>query len=331
VIAYFRERSTFQVPVLVLLTLALKAGFGSAAVSSPGYEAIGGLLTRFILANWVPVLRPGFLQVLCTLLLFGSALYANYITGNRRMFTQRNMLVALSMLLFTSLFPASNMHLPALIMLPVFITIFAQITLLYQTQNPRSKIINVGLLAGLAYVLYHPFIFVLPACFIGLSYMRPFKPSEWLLLLVGMLAPLYFVMAFQFLTNHWQPQQHLPAFFGSAVHWKAGPYWWTAIAFTVFWLAIAVGKWQGQTRRMVIQGRKNWYTLLIMGLFCLPGLFLPAGHHHGMLVLLSFPLGTLLANAFGGEAKGIGPLLLFWVLAIVIAVVSWGWKNGAML
>ena len=329
-IAYFKDRSTFQVPVLVVLTIALKAGFASASVPTLGYHNIGGLLTRFLMANWLPTLNPGLLQILCTLLLFGSALYANYIAGSRRMFTQRNMLVALSILLLTSLFPASNMHLAALIILPVFITIFAQITLLYQTQQSRSRIINVGLLAGLAYLLYHPFIFVLPACFIGLAYMRPFKASEWLLLLVGILAPLYFILAFEFLSNQWMPHQHLPIFSIPTIHFNAGPYWWTAIAFAFFWLAIAVGKWQGQTRRMVIQGRKNWYTLLIMGLLCIPGLFLPSGHHYGMIVLLSFPLGTLLANAFGGETKGLGPVVLFWCLVIVIAVVSWGWKSGAM-
>jgi hypothetical protein len=60
-----------------------------------------------------------------------------------------------------------------------------------------------------------------------------------------------------------------------------------------------------------------------------PGLFMPNENALGMLTLLSFPAGSLAANAFSGDAKNIGQLLFFWFLIIMIAAVGWGWRNGS--
>jgi hypothetical protein len=183
-------------------------------------------------------------------------------------------------------------------------------------------------LAGIGYLLYHPFLFVLPACFVGLSFMRPFKLAEWLLLLLGMLTPMYFLLAIEFLSNHWQPQNHVPHFLLTAQNGTHSTYWWLALGTAIIWILAAFVSWQTQTRRMVIQSRKNWYSLLFMGLFMIPGLFIPQGNVFDMLTLISFPAGSLAANAFSGEGKSIGQLLFFWFLVIMTAVAGWGWRSG---
>lgn len=295
-----------------------------------GYPDPGGLLVPFINKKMVPVLHSRFLPVFSLILLLGSAIYANLIVNNRRMFGQRHSLLALSILLFTGLFPGTNLQLPALLLMPVQIAIFSQLTQLYQTQNPRSVIFNVGMLAGAGYLLYHPFVFLLPGCFVGLAYMRPFRLAEWLLLLISMFTPLYFILSGEYLFDNWYPQRHLIHFPVQSLTFKLGAYWWTAIGVILIWLMAAFSAWQLLLRRMVIQGRKNWYSLLMMALFAIPGIVIPFGNHNSMLSLLAFPLSGLLSNAFATDKKSIGQLLLFWLIVLAIAVVTWGWQTGNM-
>lgn len=329
-IGYFKERSSFQVPALMFLALLLKFGYLSYQIPEKGYYDAGGMLTTWLNSLFAPGSKNNLVNIICLLVLIASAIFANLVTVNRRMFNQRHLLVALSILLFTSLFPGTNVLQPALFILPLLIGVFAYITRLYQSEHPRTTIINAGILSGIAYLLYHPFLFVLPACFIGLAFMRPFRLAEWLLLLLGMVTPAYFLLAIEFLSNHWHPYSHLPKFIFSSTGFKLSAYWWVAVSTALVWLFAGFVAWQVQTRRMVIQGRKNWYALLFLGLFMIPGIFVPSGNAFGMLTLLSFPVGSLSANAFSGETKNVGQMLFFWLIIIMVAIVGWGWRSGAL-
>lgn len=328
-IGYFKERSSLQVPALLLLAILLKVGYFSAPAQTPAFVADGGLLSQWLNAHSA-ALNNGFIRVVGIIALMASVIYAGFVTGNRRMFNQRHVLVPTAMLLFSSLFPVSNLALPALLVLPMLIGVFASLTRLYQSEHPRTNIMNAGLLAGMAYLLYHPFVWWLPGCFIVLAFMRPFRLAEWVLLLAAMLTPAYFVLAIEFLTDNWHPQQHLPSIGKAVLANNISWYWWLAVGMATLWFLVSFAAWQQQTRRMVIQGRKNWYSLLMMGLLAMPGLFFPHQHMAGMLALLAFPAGCLMANAFASEGKGIGQLLFFWLLIIVVAIVGWGWKSGVM-
>ena len=305
----------------------LKAGF----VGQPlpvGAANPGGLLSLWLQQQLFVALHPGFVQFLSIVVLTGSALVADGVVNSRRMFNRRHLLVSVSVVLFTSLFPPVQLFNPGTLMLPLSILLFSQITALYTTTRARTTIVNIGMLAGLGYLLYHPFLFVLPICFIGLSTMRPFKLSEWLLMLLGLLAPAYFILSIQYLSNNWQPMQHLPNFSFTLTRQVWSWYAITATAVASIWLLAGLSSWQQQTRRMLIQGRKNWTILLTMGFLCLPGLFFPTGNTASMLTLLAFPAGSIMANAFVADKKAIGQLLWFWMLIATAALVTWAFKQG---
>jgi hypothetical protein len=330
VVGYFKDRNALQFPALILVAILLKLVYVGEVLPAGGYPDPGGLLVPFINQKMVPVFHARFLPVFSLILLLGSAIYANVVVNNRRMFSQRHALLALCFLLFTGLFPGTNLQLPALLLVPVQIGIFSQLTQLYQSSSPRSIIFNVGMLAGTGYLLYHPFVFLLPGCFIGLAYMRPFRLAEWLLLLISMFTPLYFILSGEYIFDNWYPERHLIRFPVKAISLNLGAFWWTSIAVIALWLAAAFSAWQVMLRRMVIQGRKNWYSLLMMAVFALPGIVIPFGNQNSMLALLAFPLSGLLSNAFATDKRSIGQLLLFWLVVLAIALVTWGWLNGKM-
>jgi hypothetical protein len=232
------------------------------------------------------------------------------------------------MLLFTGLFPSSNQLSATILLLPLVILLFRLVTNLYNQSKARPVIINIGMIAGLGYLLYHPFIWLLPCCFIGLAGMRPFKITEWLLLLLGFLTPAYFLFSYEFFTDKWHPYRHLISWDYYRHFPKMTLYWWIGASLVFIWLMVAVPVWQRHIRRMLIQSRKNWYQLIFIGIFILPMAFFPTGNTSEALTLLAFPAASIASNAFIGE-KNLVSVLLFWLLIIAIVYSEWAYVHAA--
>ncbi len=286
----------------------------------------GGLLAPWLANSILPRLNPAFAATTALLITFLSTLFANYLLVSCRMVGRSNLLVALSMILFTSLFPSSNQLSATTLLLPLLILLFRQITRLYNSSKARPIIINIGMLTGAGYLLYHAFIWLLPCCFLGLAGMRAFRVTEWLLLLLGFITPAYFLFSYEFITDQWAPKHHL-------VNWHLynhfpviNPYWWAAFAVAAIWIFAAVPIWQQQMRRMLIQSRKNWYQLIFMGIFIIPMAILPTGNASEALTLLAFPAASFASNAFTGE-KTMPSILLFWLLIIAIVAATWAYSH----
>lgn len=288
----------------------------------------GGLLPLWLKQTGFVWLQPGFLAALSITILFFSALYANYLLSSLRMFSRNHLLVAVSITLFLSLFQASNQFSATTLLLPLIILLFHQITRLYNVQKPRPIIINIGIILGIGYLLYHPFLWLLPVGFIGLASMRAFRLHEWLLMLFGILTPVYFLLSYEVLTNQWAPMQHLPNWLFN-FKWPAKPpvYFWIGIGAAFLWIVAAISDWQKQTQRMLIQSRKNWYQLLFLGLFMLPMSLFPIGNFNETITLLAFPAGSLAANAFSSKDLSTGKLFLFWLILISCAVLTWTYST----
>ena len=325
-IGLFKERNSFQVPALLFFALVLKLTF----IYHPHFDTSsnpGGILTPWLNEVVIPKLQPTFSAAVSVIIIFFCAIFANFQISSNRMFSRSNMLVALSVLLFTSLFPSSNQLSATTLLLPLLLLLFQQITRLYNSSKARPVIINIGMLMGLGYLLYHPFIWLLPCCFIGLGSMRPFRLAEWLLLLLGFVTPAYFLLSYEFLNNQWHPQQHL-------VYWKLytkppkiSVNWWIGLAVAAIWLITAVNEWNRQTRRMLIQTRKNWYQLIFIGLFILPMVIFPQGNASEAFTLLAFPAGCMAANSFISQEKTIVPTIIFWTVVTAVIVLGWKYAN----
>lgn len=287
----------------------------------------GGILSVWLSHTLNGGLLPGFAAFLATAIIFFSAFYANYVLATSKMTGRGNLLVALSIILFTSLFPACNQLSAAVIILPLLIFQFQQITKLYGLEKARPVILNIGLIAGTGYLLYHPYAWYLPCCFLGLAGLRAFKITEWLLLLFGMITPMYFILSYEYISDQWQPLRHLP-------HWpllhamgSGNIFWYLAIGIATIWLFIGLAGWQNQMRRMLIQSRKNWYQLLWVGFFTMPPLFIPGGNMSETLALMAFPVGALASNAFEQKERGLLTVILFWTILIVVTAAGWAWAN----
>lgn len=316
-IDFFRRNNTFHIPVLALLAFILKISFlgFNPALENPDYKKVGGLLDPFIYEILYRKIDSLLVNTVALLILFASAVYLNQILTAKRMFQRSHMLTGLSFLLFTAIFPIGFGLNAGVALLPVTILLYGQMTSLQNAPKPLGVITNIGLICGIASILYHPFWWMLPCSLIVLAQIRAFKWNEWILLTLTFLTPFYFAIAFQFLTDHWNPGLFLPSWNPYYTLVPPDPFWITGIALAVLWVGIGFGRWQSGNGRMLIQARKNWYILLTISIFTLPTLFYPQGNTEEGLSLLAVSVTPFAAHSFGeGKKKWPANLLLFTLL-----------------
>lgn len=324
-IGFFRRSGPMGVPLLAVVAFLLLMSHMYNPHTGEVPTA-GGILDNFLYGQVHPQVSAPFQAIITFAVILLSALLANYTLVSRRMYPSYGMLPALSMVLFISLFPGAFFLHAGVVLLPVTVGLYGFMLKLYNASNARPTIINMGLLAGTATLLYHPYWWMLLACYYALGQMRAFKIKEWVLLLFSFFTPAYFVLAFDFLTNQWQPSRHWPVW--NPIKQLPALHSWAllAIGIVVAWSLLALVKWQGANRRMLIQVRKNWYVLLIMGVLLVPSMVFPRNNVSESLIQLSFPVGAVAAHAFMGEQKRWQHTLLFWLLVVAAGILTWAWQ-----
>ena len=322
----FKDRQTFQLPLLVIIVVAARLPFLYAPVPVPE-KLVGGFLEAWFYQRLLPELGDFTLQVAALAWLLLCLFLASFTALQARLYSKSNMLAAFCMFMVAVMHPLLAAPSPALMMLPLLMLFFLNGLGMYATYKPVTTVVNAGMITGIGYLLYHPFLWVAVAGFALLGQMRAFRPKEWIQYVLAFMLPIYLVLAIQFLTNGWAPEKLLPHWGKAAMPPYLNGYWWLVLGMLMFLVAIAWPNWRFNLRRMLIQSRKNWYVVLLTGLFLLPSLVWPVQHFKQTLLLLSYPLGLLYANIFGGE-KTIWKTILFWMWAGVAIAVSWAHMLG---
>ena len=287
----------------------------------PVVHASDGILFTWLLrvlhpaAASFPVLYP----LLAYGLLFVQAVVLTRFINSQRMMTRPTYLPGMAYLLISALLPEWNYFSAPLLVNSILLLILSGLFGIYNKPDARGTIFNMGVALGVAGFLYFPSIAFLLWIWLALAVMRPFRISEWLICLLGVIAPFYFYGVYVFVAGHWSRELlpvirlGLPDFNRSL--WLAGAVF---LAFAPF---LAGGYYiQQHRRRMLINVRKGWSLLLLL---LLPALLLPfinPGNTMGTWIMAIVPLAAFHASAYLYPAWRLFPLLCFWLtIAFVIA------------
>lgn len=289
---------------------------------TPLLQANEGLLWRVLLqVNPLSVSRGSFLfSLLAFFLLFGQALLINEFSRQQKMLQKPSYLVAMTYLLLTSLFPEWNRLSAPLISSTFILWIWGKMGFIYQEKKPLTTLFNMGFVTGLSTFFYLPSILFVALILLGLLITRPFKPSEWIMAIVGIATPYYFLGAFLFLSDQWNafyfPKMQVGAYFPGIQ--KTG---WVSI------LAIGVGALWGFAMmrknylRQLIQTRKSWSLIQLYLLLALMAPFFNQSTDFRHWIMALLPLSAIMACAFFYPQKRIFPLIFHWFL-FGLAVVT---------
>jgi hypothetical protein len=276
-------------------------------------------LLAYLLFHYIKPLPPIALTVIFHLIVIVQALRLNILVSRFKMFQQVSYLPAFTFVILTALFPFWDAISSGLIANTFIIWILIKLNRLYDQTQPKTLEFNIGMIVGFSILLYQPIAILIPVVIFALVIIRPFRLTEWLVLMMGILMPFYFVFTYVFLTDStsafttFLPQldweNPLAALDVKSI---------IALSFMSIQLLIGLYYWQDQQNRFIIQVRKYWGVMLLTLLvtFFQPIIFSSQALYASAIVLA--PLASFISFCYAAPKQLMIPNVLFWISAGLI-------------
>jgi len=313
----FRDRSDINVLFLVLLSVAVHFHFYLEApivIANP----TDGLLA-YLLFNYIKPLPPLALIVIFHLIVIVQALRLNILVSRFKMFQQVSFLPAFTFVILTALFPFWDAISSGLIANAFIIWILVKLNRLFDQTQPKTLEFNIGMIVGVSILLYEPIAILIPVVIFALAIIRPFRLTEWLVLIMGIVLPFYFIFTYVFLTDS---AAAFTAFLPKldwvnplvAMDVKSI----IALSFMGLQLLIGLYFWQNQQNRFIIQVRKYWGVMLLtlVVTFFQPIIFSSQALYASAIVIA--PLASFISFCYASPKQLMIPNVLFWTSAGLI-------------
>lgn len=313
----FKDKSDFNLIFLLLLSVAVHFHVWMQPPIIIANESDG--LLSYLLLHYIQPLPPLVLIVLFHTIILSQSIRLNILLSNFKMFQQISYVPAFTYIILTAMFPYWDVISAGLIANSLVIWILVKLLRLYEQSQPKTLEFNIGLIVGISIILHEPIAILIAVVLFALLIIRPFKLAEWLVLIMGILLPFYFIFTYVFLTGNINDfRQFLPK-----LDWKnplVQPSFNIILALIVMGVQLLAGffYWNEQQTRFIIQVRKYWgvlFLLLILTFFQ-PILFSVQGLYASAIVIA--PLASFISFAFATPKRLLIPNLLFWAGAAVI-------------
>ena len=322
-IGIFKQRNSFLWLALLLYAVVVKWGYLSAPQSVPSAPS-DSILFRPLF----DVLTAGKNSSI-SLRLFGllfnliQAFQLNLLINRHKMMGSPNYLPALSYLTISAALPVWNDFSSWSLVICLLLWSFHAQFSLYQTPQSRGAVYNRCLVWGLLPMVEpatYPFVIW---GIIGIWVMRPFRWSEFWVMLIGLLTPYYFLGIWKYWNGASDWYRLLPA-----VDWHlpelTHPSWfYTAVGLLAIPTLSGMMQVQSNLRKMLIPVRKGWTHWTLWLVFSLPLPFLTTGFGAGYTAIL-IAVAAFQACFFYYATWRIVPLLFFWMELIAVLWIQYG-------
>ena len=319
----FKNNSIGSIIFLVLLGFAVHAHLFLHPIANIAPED-NGLIShffRYFLKSQLYPLASPFIYLSFILI---QAIRLNVLLNELRMYNTSTFTVAMSYVLLTAIVPQWASLSVAIVANSFVIWIFIYLSRLYNSTNPKTTLFNTGLLVGIAFLSYHPTIILIAVALFALAVVRPFVLSEWFVLLLGILMPIYLILSFLFLTDRMYVGYELIPRLKFNMPFNPKDVWlWLKLIGMVLMLLIGLQYWNTQSGRMVIQIRKNWGVMVVMIIMTIPVPYVFKNGGLDSAVLCLVPLAAFLGNAYSYPKKALLPNILFFFSVALIAHTNW--------
>jgi Family of unknown function (DUF6427) len=322
VVFLFRDRSDINILFIIVLSFALHFHNWITPPMVIANESDGFL--AYLLIHYIRPLPGIVLIFLFQLLIISQALRLNVLLSQLKMFQQISYLPAFVYVLLTATFSYWDVISSGLVANSLVIWILLKLLKLYDQNKPQTIEFNIGLIVGVSILLYEPIAILIPVVLFALTIIRPFKLTEWLVLIMGIVLPFYLLFAFVFLTES-SPNftQYFPK-----LDWKnplVQPEWNIISGLIVIGIQLVIGifYWQQQQNRFIIQVRKYWGVLLLVLLltFFQPIIFSVQALYASAIVIT--PMACFISFAYSTPKRLMVPNILFWSSVGIIVYNHW--------
>ncbi|MCW3094250.1 MAG: hypothetical protein JWP81_5319 [Ferruginibacter sp.] len=310
----FKSNNPYNTFLLLVYGLLLKLSIFTHP-KVPEIRQTDGFLFRELLSQIsgvgksLPIIYP----FLAFLLLFTQAITFNQMANDLRLMQKSNYLTAMSYLLITSLFAEWNELSAPLIINTLLIWVWSRMSRLHNDPNPKTSLFNIGIAIGLCSFFYFPSLAFAALIVFGLMVTRAFKMSEWVVALLGIISPYYFLLAYVFIAGKWKVD-YLPSVGVTIPRFYESGWTLAAIIIIAFTSVLGIFFVQQNLRRQLVQARKSWNLIF---LYLLIALFVPlinAAHSFVYWMLCAVPVAVVAAAGFLYPTKKWFPLIIHWLM-----------------
>lgn len=304
-IGQFRTSNPLNIFFLAIITVLLRLVFANNLTledSQPFAELLQNLLVPH---QYYSNLTPLANIVITGFLIFVQGLLFNLIVNKHNLLGRQTYLPALLYVCFCScLMPFLTLNIPLVCNFFVFY-IFNKLLLIYKQPDAVTMLFDIGLVIGVATIIYFPLACLLIFVWLCLIVLRPFYWREWLSGLIAFITILFFLAVYYyyhqnlgFFLNIWQGFK-VPNNFLENINLKQ---FWILVPLAMVKL-LALFKVGANFFRSIVLVRKGFIVLLFMaivltGSFCLNPNF-PVNH----FILLATPFTFLMAYYFLNATK----------------------------
>jgi hypothetical protein len=324
VVGLFRTNNPLSIVVLFFYGLVLKfSSFADPHI--PVAQPTDGFLYHTLLwylqgiGNRTPVIYPIFTY----LLVFTQAITLNNLIINQRLLPKSNFLPAMSYLLITSFFPEWWQLSSTLIVNTMLVWVWARMSILFHNVKAKLLLFNIGVVLGICSFFYFPSLAFVILMIIALLITRAFRITEWLVGLLGITTPYYFLFAYLYLSNKWDPKAFIPSISLSYPQFQQTIWAWGAMLLLIIPFLISGFYIQRDILRMLIQVRKSWSLLLLYLLTALMVPFINTTSTFEYWILCAVPFAVFHANTFFNSRRALFHNTLYWVMVIFILALNY--------
>jgi hypothetical protein len=323
VVGIFKQKNPGNTLLLLLYALFLKFGMflhPTGPLQQPGDHYLYIQLVHFLQAFQLPPLLYSFLSFI---LIFCQALLFNRICNAQKMIAKPSYLPAMAFILITSLFVEWNQFSAPLIINAFLIWIFYRTMILYNVPKAGNTIFNIGLLLGIITMIYHPAIIFILLVIFTLFIMRPFRIQEWVIALLGITTPYYFLALILYFTNQWSWSHLLPEISFNLPKMPTSVFTTISIALLVIPFMLGGVYVQNNLNKMLIQVRKGWSLLLLYLMISISVILIDGDTNYVNWILCVVPLSAFHAAAYFYPTNRTIPLVLHWITFVYALYINY--------
>ena len=320
----FRTNNPFSIVLLFFYGLILRyAAFIDP--HTPQAQLTDGFLYHGLLKSLEDMGRnsPIIYAVISYFLVFIQALMLNNFMHQHRLLAKSNYLPALSYILITAMFPEWCNLSSTLIVNTFIIWGWNGMTGLHRNVRSKQLIFNIGIVIGISSFFYFPSIGFILLLASALIIMRPASVAEWLVGILGLTTPYYFLFAWLYLRGKWAPADYLPSIHLSYPQFQQTIWAWGGLLLLINPFLISGIYIQGSILRMLIQVRKAWSLMLVYLLCALMIPFINATAAFEYWILSAVPFAAFHSNVFFSPQKKLIPNLLHIIMLVFILALNY--------
>jgi hypothetical protein len=259
-------------------------------------------------------------SILTVLLLYIQAIWLNIIASQHRLFIHSTYLISFSFITLSSLHPSFSSFSPLLLVNFLIILSISEILKLKNASKPNKHLFNIGFYIMIAALIHFSAIFIIFFLFFALLILRPFNIREWVVSILGLLMPIYFLSVYLFCTDSLMRFSLWPRLDISISSQMPTSVYTFGLALGLFlWISSSLFTMQAQLTKAPIYIRRCWISFSFLLGVSFFASFFTMSQIRGVWVICLPALSLILTQAFQNERNAkLNTISFYFALALVL-------------